>query len=140
MRLKALVAGLACLAVPMTALAGNTPSPEGANAYIISPRDGATVSSPVLVQLGLKGMGIAPALVEWPNTGHHHILINVSEPPPLDQKIQKDDNHIHLGGGQTETLLELAPGTYTLRTVFGDHEHIPHNPPVMSNIVTITVQ
>ncbi len=140
MRLQALVTALAFLGIPVAASAGQTPSPEGAKSHIISPKDGATVRSPVVVQLGLKGMGVAPADVEWPDTGHHHILINISKLPDPDTKIPKDDQHIHRGGGQTEAVLDLAPGTYTLRSVLGDHRHLLHNPPVFSDLITITVE
>lgn len=117
-----------------------TPSPEGAEVYIISPKDGATVTSPVTVKFGLKGMGVAPAGVDKPNTGHHHLLIDVSRPPALDEPIPADANHKHFGGGQTEATIELSPGTHTLQLVMGDKAHIPLDPPVMSEKITITVE
>ena len=121
------------------ALAG-TPSPEGAEVYIISPADGAVVSSPVTVKFGLKGMGVAPSGVDHANTGHHHLLIDVSELPDLDKPIPSDAQHIHFGGGQTETTIDLAPGKHTLQLLLGDKAHIPHNPPVISKKITITVK
>lgn len=117
-----------------------TPAPEGAAAYIISPADGAVVTSPVTVRFGLSGMGVAPAGVENPKAGHHHLLIDVEELPGLDAPIPADDNHVHFGGGQTQTTIELAPGEHTLRLLLGDFTHIPHDPPVMSETVTITVK
>jgi hypothetical protein len=96
-----------------TALAGETPAPEGARLYFIAPLDGATVSSPVTVVFGLKGMGVAPAGVEKEMTGHHHLLIDTDElsGAALNEPIPADDHHRHFGGGQTETTIELAPGT-----------------------------
>ena len=120
--------------------ADRTPSPEGATVYIISPADGATVANPVTVRFGLKGMGVAPAGIEKENTGHHHLLIDVAELPPLDEPIPADDNHKHFGGGQTEVTLELPVGSHTLQLLLGDLNHIPHDPPVVSEKVTITVQ
>ncbi len=122
--------------------AGETPAPDGATAYIISPLDGETVSGPVTVRFGLSGMGVAPAGVAKDKTGHHHLLINTPmlEGEDLDFSIPADDAHIHFGGGQTETQLELAPGTHTLQLLLGDENHVPHNPPVASEIVTITVE
>lgn len=113
------------------------PSPAGAKAYIISPTDGATVSSPVTVRFGLSGMGVSPAGIPKANTGHHHLLVNkdnvdLSKPLGADVK--------HFGGGQTETALELPVGTHTLQLVLGDFAHIPHDPPVMSEKITITVK
>lgn len=122
------------------ALAGPTPAPEGAKAYIISPENGATVSSPVVVRFGLEGMGVAPAGVQHANTGHHHLLVDVKSLPDMDKPVPADKSHIHFGGGQTEISLELEPGTHTLQLLLGDHFHIPHNPPVKSEVVTITVE
>lgn len=115
-----------------------TASPEGSKAYIVSPVDGATVSSPVRVVFGLQGMGVAPAGLPANNTGHHHLLVDVEQLPNLDMPLGSDV--IHFGGGQTETTLELAPGVHTLQLILGDHFHIPHNPPVTSEKITITVQ
>ena len=133
------LAALLVAALPAIA-ADRTPSPPGAAVYIISPADGATVSSPVTVQFGLKGMGVAPAGIEKDKTGHHHLLIDVAELPPLDEPIPADANHKHFGGGQTEVTLELPPGSHTLQLRLGDQNHIPHEPPVLSEKITITVQ
>jgi hypothetical protein len=116
-----------------------TPSPPGAEAYIVSPKDGAKVHGPVLVQFGLKGMGIAPAGVKMENTGHHHLLIDTEAPSDLGAPLPATDKIVHFGKGQTETTLHLAPGKHTLQLLLGDLNHVPHNPPVMSKKVTITV-
>lgn len=129
----------AALALTGPALAGETMAPEGAKAYILMPADGAVVSSPVTVIFGLSGMGVAPAGVEKDKTGHHHLLID-TEPPAMDEPIPSDDNHKHFGGGQTEVTLDLAPGEHTLQLLLGDQNHIPHDPPVMSKKVTVTVK
>jgi hypothetical protein len=132
---------LLALTAATPALASDrTPSPEGAAVYIISPENGATVASPVTVRFSLTGMGVAPAGVEKEKTAHHHLLIDVAELPPLDEPIPADDNHKHFGGGQMEVTLELPPGAHTLQLLLGDLNHIPHDPPVMSEIITITVQ
>jgi len=120
--------------------AERTPAPEGAMSYIISPADGDTVTSPVRVLFGLRGMGVAPAGVEVPDTGHHHLLINVApDGIDLSQGLPTDDRHRHFGAGQTEALIELPPGTHTLMLLLADHFHVPHDPPVMSAPITITV-
>lgn len=116
-----------------------TPSPSSAEVYFLSPEDGASVSSPVLVRFGLRGMGVAPAGIEAPNTGHHHLLINVDEPPPLGLPLAATDQVRHFGLGQTEAELELEPGEYRLQLVLGDARHVPHDPPVRSATITITV-
>ena len=115
-------------------------SPEGASVYIISPADGEVVSSPVIVKFGLQGMGVAPAGIAYPNSGHHHLLVNAAELPAMNMPIPSDDVHRHFGKGQTETKLDLAPGTYTLQMLLGDQNHVPHNPPVMSEKITIVVK
>lgn len=134
------------MAVAAPAFAGETPSPEGAVVYFANLEDGATLSSPVTVVFGLSGMGVAPAGVEIENTGHHHLLLNRApfgdaeeDADSTEYGIPADENHIHFGKGQTETTLELPKGTHTLQLVLGDAFHVPHNPPVMSNAITITV-
>ena len=112
---------------------------SAAEAYFISPMNGAHVSSPVNVSFGLRGMGVAPAGVEVPNTGHHHLLVNADPLPDLTQALPSSDQVRHFGKGQTEAALDLAPGRYTLQLVLGDHLHVPHDPPVMSGTITITV-
>ena len=121
------------------AWAGETPAPEGAQVYFVSPQNGETLSNPVKVVFGLKGMGVAPAGVEKEKTGHHHLLINTGM-PSLEEPIPSDDQHRHFGGGQTEVELELPAGQHTLQLLLGDWTHIPHNPPVASEKITITVQ
>ena len=117
-----------------------TASPPGAEVYIISPRNGATVHSPVHVQFGLKGMGVAPAGVKFENTGHHHLLIDTDAPTDLSAPLPATDKIVHFGKGQTETTLTtLTPGKHTLQLLLGDQNHVPHNPPVISRKITITV-
>jgi hypothetical protein len=137
--MKKLLALFAIASIAVAAIAEPTPAPEGAKVYIIAPADGAEVSSPVTVQFGLAGMGVAPAGTHAPNTGHHHLIVD-SELPPLDRPVPKDERHIHFGGGQTEVTLDLPPGEHTLQLLMGDHLHVPHNPPVVSERITITVK
>jgi hypothetical protein len=137
----AIFATLVALTLPIAALAdsGRTPSPAGAKVFIIEPKDGATVSSPVTIKFGIEGMDIAPAGSETPNSGHHHLLIDAPV-PDVGEAIPKGDNHIHYGKGQTEASVELKPGKHTLQLLLGDKNHIPHEPPVPSDVVTITVE
>ena len=121
------------------AVLASTPSPQGARAYIISPVDGETVSTPVKIQFGLQGMGVAPAGVDKAKTGHHHLLID-TDAPIMDKPIPKDDKHKHFGGGQTEVVLNLKPGRHTLQLLLGDKGHMPHSPAVMSEKITIIVK
>ena len=129
------------------ALAGETPSAPDAKVYFVNLKDGDVVKSPVTVIFGLSGMGVAPAGIEKENTGHHHLFVNR---PPLGEgedgadeliyNIPADENHIHFGGGQTETSLDLPAGSHTLQMVLGDMNHIPHDKPVVSEVITITVE
>ncbi len=114
-------------------------APEGAKVYFIAPQDGATVSNPVTVKFGLKGMGVAPSGIFKENTGHHHLLIDVDKLPALDAPIPKDDKHVHFGGGQTETTVTLSPGQHSLQLLLADLAHVPHDPPVISKKITITI-
>ena len=116
-----------------------TPSVPGASVYLIWPRDGDTLSSPFTVRFGLKGMGVAPAGVTAPETGHHHLIVDAPT-PALDTVLPNDAHHQHFGKGQTEVTLELPPGKHTLQLVFADHIHLPHQPPLVSERITITVK
>ena len=144
-----LIAALGWAAMPLAvAQASATPdtsalmseSPEGAEVYFISPTHGQTVTSPISVRFGLSNMGVAPAGVDFPNSGHHHLLINVDELPDLTLPVPTDEQHVHFGLGQTETEVALPKGQHTLRLLLGNHLHIPHDPPVMSEVITITVE
>ena len=116
-----------------------TASPPGATVFIISPVNGATLTSPVEVKFGISGMAVAPAGDYSENTGHHHLLVD-TELEDMNLPVPTSDNHIHFGKGQTETTVTLEPGQHTLQLVLGDGNHIPHDPPVMSERITITVE
>ncbi len=139
--LSGLAAALALLfaATALHADLPRTPSAAGAVLYFITPKNGETVTGKVTVRFGLTGMGVAPAGTAAPATGHHHLIVD-SPLPALNLPIPKDDKHLHFGGGQTETTLELAPGEHTLQLVLGDANHIPHDPPVVSEQIRVTVK
>ena len=129
---------LTLMFIPLLINAGETPSPEGAKAYFIDLKDGDNVKSPLLVRFGLtEQMGIAPALADWPDTGHFHLIID-SKPPNPNRPIS--NRHLHLHKGQTEAIVELKQGQHTLQIVMGDYSHIPHDPPVMSEQITVNVE
>jgi hypothetical protein len=113
-------------------------SPPGARVYIISPLNGAYMPNTFTVRFGLEKMGVAPAGLDKLNTGHHHLLIDAPL-PPLDKPIPNDENHLHFGGGQTETNLTLPTGRHTLQLLLGDISHLPHQPPVYSDPIVIYV-
>lgn len=141
--MKNLLVGAAfVLASVVGVQAGETPSAPNAKVYFVNLKDGDVVTSPVFMQFGLSGMGISPAGVEGPeNTGHHHLIIDEAiEGEELDYAIDSDEQHRHFGGGQTEASIELKPGKHVLQLVLGDWSHVPHNPPVMSERITITVK
>ena len=129
---------LALISFPLLLIAGETPSPTGAKAYFIDIQDGDNVMSPLLIRFGLtEQMGIAPALADWPDTGHFHLIID-SEPPNPDRPIS--NKHLHLHKGQTEAIVNLKQGRHTLQIVMGDYSHIPHDHPVMSEQISINVE
>ncbi len=130
----------AALAASVAADTMRSPSPEGADVYFITPRDGDAVTSPFTVRFGLKGMGVAPAGVDKPATGHHHLLIDMDQPVNVNQPLPANDHVQHFGGGQTETEVSLPPGKHTLQLVLGNYLHIPHDPPVESKVITVTVK
>jgi Domain of unknown function (DUF4399) len=140
---RILMAVLAAIAIgaaaTSVAIADPKPMPKDAYVYIIWPPDGAVIRGGKLwVRMGLSGAGIAPAAVDVPNTGHHHLLID-TDLPPLDQPIPNDKNHLHFGGGQTEAHIELPPGRHTLQLLLGDSHHVPTDPPLYSKKITVIV-
>ena len=140
MNKRSIGAALCALALTAAPVFAQSPNTDTTRVYFISPQDGETVSSPVTVRFGLSGMGVAPAGMPKDKTGHHHLLIDVNELPDLSMPLPSDENHRHFGGGQTEVTLELAPGKHTLQLLLGDLAHVPHDPPVMSEKITIEVK
>lgn len=140
--LALLLSGPAFPVLAQTAAAppARTPAPKDAYVYIGWPQNGAVVGpTHIKVWFGTRNLGVAPAGVTKANTGHHHLLIDTPL-PPLDQPIPNDKNHLHFGLGQTETFIDLPPGRHTLQLLMGDADHVPHDPPVMSRQITITVR
>jgi hypothetical protein len=124
-----------CFFILSTSLLSNEPY-----VYIIEPEDGSEVINPVRVVFGLSGMGVAPAGVDKPGTGHHHLLIDLKQLPDLTKSIPTDENHLHFGGGQTETTLNLEPGNHDLQLILGNWFHVPHSIPLISKKITIEVK
>ncbi len=123
---------------PVTVEKTRTPAPAGASVFLIEPADGATVARKVTVKFGLSGMELSPAGTSKPNSGHHHLLIDAPL-PAFDREIPSDLNHVHFGRAQTETEVTLMPGDHTLQLLLGDHEHLPHDPPIFSKVIRIHV-
>ena len=123
---------------PPTQSNGPTPSPSGAAVYFVDVKNGDTLQTKTILHFGLKNMGVAPAGVVKPNSGHHHLLID-SDLPPLNRPIPNDPDHLHFGGGQTEAEVILPPGHHTLQLLFADKDHVPHSPPIMSDRIMVNV-
>ena len=127
-------------AAPAATRATRTPAPADAYVYIGWPNDGEVLRTRRFkVWFGTRNFGVAPAGVTKANTGHHHLLIDTAL-PPLDEPIPNDKSHPHFGAGQTETYIELPPGTHTLQLIMGDADHVPHDPPLISKKITVRVQ
>ncbi len=138
-------AALLLLAVVLTfpssaARAQNTPAPKDAVLYFVWPQDGATIKGAFWCRFGLRNMGVTHAGDTYPNSGHHHLLIDVAEPLDPKEPIAQDKAHLHFGAGQTEARIELPPGKHTLQLVLGDAKHYPFNPPIVSKKITIRVR
>ena len=115
-------------------------APDGARVFFITPADGDTVSNPVKIEFGIEGMSVVAAGVDETHSGHHHLIIDADLPENLGMPIPADDNYIHFGDASTSTEVTLEPGQHTLRLLLGDHLHIPHDPPVTSDVITIAVE
>jgi hypothetical protein len=132
-----------CLLAPLPGAADESltsPSPEGAEVYFIGLEDGAVVDSPFTVRFGLRRMGVTPAGHEAPNTGHHHLLIDLEDSPDMALPLPKSATVVHFGGGQTETVIDLPAGDHTLQLLLGNYLHVPHDPPVISERIRVTVR
>jgi hypothetical protein len=123
-----------------TALLQAAPAPENAQVYFIWPGDGSVVRGGFWVRMGLRNMGVAPKGTDIPNTGHHHILIDTELPENMKEPVPSDRNHLHFGAGETEARIELPPGRHTLQLLLADKDHVPHDPPVYSKKITVTVR
>ena len=137
-----LVPALAAFGLAQAQGLPRTARPADARVYFITPAKGQVVHGKLLVRFGLSGMGVSPAGVTGPGTegtGHHHLFVD-APPPAVDQVLPKDEHHLHFGKGQTETTLDLPRGKHTLQLVFGDANHVPHDPPLMSDRIEITVK
>jgi hypothetical protein len=131
----------AALTLPSAAALGQAKTaPKDALLYIVWPEDGTTVKGTFWCRFGLRNMGVAPAGLDFPNSGHHHLLIDTKEPINPNEPIPHDKKHLHFGGGETEALLDLPPGEHTLQLVLSDANHFSFNPPLISKKITITVK
>ena len=124
---------------PAPAAMPRSAAPPGAAVFFITPMNGATVTSPVTVKFGVSGVSVTAAGDMSANSGHHHLLVDTELADP-SVSVPKDAQHLHYGKGQTETSLELSPGTHSLQLVLGDGNHVPHDPPIMSSAISITVE
>lgn len=147
MKKIAFIAALLAASFSTTALSGETASHKDAKQYFVNLKDGDIVTSPLKIIFGLSGMGVAPATVDKENTGHHHLFIDrpalgegEDGADEFDANIIADEHNVHFGKGQTEVTIKLAPGKHTLQLVLGDKDHIPHNMPIFSEVITITVE
>ncbi len=139
---RAAVAGL-LMGASLLATADDLKSveaPAGAKVFIVSPKDGATVDKTFTVKFGIEGMALKPAGDATPNTGHHHLLVDLDQQPPFDQPLPVTDHILHFGKAQTETTLTLTPGKHTLQLLLGDRFHVPFKPAVESKKITVTVK
>jgi hypothetical protein len=130
----------ALLLLSSAAYAQGKPAPKDVMLYFISPRDGATIRGGFWCRFGLRNMGVTHAGDSFQNSGHHHLLIDVSEPIDPKEPIPQDKSHLHFGAGQTEARIELPPGKHTLQLVLGDANHYPFNPPVVSSRITVRIR
>lgn len=88
--------------------------------------DGQSIETPFVAKFGLSRYGLAPIVKPVAGTGHHHLLVNRELPLDFKQPLPFNEQYIHFGKGQMETVLNFPPGEYTLRLLLADDKHIPH--------------
>lgn len=141
MKVARLIALFVLLICPsFAANAQGKPAPKDAVLYFVWPQDGATIKGAFWCRFGLRNMGVTHAGDDFQNSGHHHLLIDVSEPLDANEPILQDKSHLHFGAGQTEARIELPPGKHTLQLVLGDAKHYPFNPPIVSQKINIRIK
>ena len=134
-------AALAGLLMGVSVLASAaTPAPKGAEVSIVSPKDDATVPQTFVVKFAVENIALAPAGDATKNTGHHHLLIDVDKLPAAGQPIPNDAHHLHFGKAQTPAEGKLPPGKHTLQLELGDSGHMPFDPPIVSEKITVNVK
>jgi hypothetical protein len=138
LRLIALSVALALLS--FAACAQGKPAPKDALLYFVWPQNNTVIKGAFWCRFGLRNMGVTHAGDTYPNSGHHHLLVDVNEPLNPNEPIPQDKAHLHFGAGQTETRIELPPGQHTLQLVLGDAAHYPFNPPVVSEKITVRIR
>ena len=129
-----------CLQLEAVAESGSrSPSAPGASVGFSNLADGDAVAPDFVVRFEISGMGVAPAGSAIENTGHFHLLIDLEEMPDFNQPLPANEHIRHYGKGQTQAPLDLAEGPHRLQLLLADHAHIPHEPPVMSEVITVVV-
>lgn len=114
-------------------------APSNAKVFFLKPSASETISGPVKVEFGVDNIEIVPSGQDTPLSGHHHIIIN-ADLPNMDLPIPADENYVHFGDGSSKTTLNLEKGEHTLQLILGDYLHIPHDPPIYSEKITIIVE
>lgn len=137
---KSLILLLGAVLLASMPVLARTPAPQNAQVYFIWPNEGMAVGQAFWLRMGLRNMGVAPKGTDIANTGHHHVLIDVDLPANMNEPIASDRQHLHFGAGETEARIELPPGRHTLQLLLGDKDHIPHDPPIYSKKITVTVK
>lgn len=137
---KSLILLLGAVLLASMPVLARTPAPQNAQVYFIWPGEGMAVGQAFWLRMGLRNMGVAPKGTDIASTGHHHVLIDVDLPANMNEPIASDRQHLHFGAGETEARIELPPGRHTLQLLLGDKDHIPHDPPIYSKKITVTVK
>ena len=114
-------------------------APSNAKVFFLKPTAGESISGPVDVEFGVDNIEIVPSGQDTPLSGHHHIIIN-ADLPNMDLPIPANENYVHFGDGSSKTTLNLEKGEHTLQLILGDYLHIPHEPPIYSDKITIFVK
>jgi hypothetical protein len=112
--------------------------PKDSGVYFVNLKNGDTVQSPVIVQMGVKGKTVEPAGALNAGKGHHHLIIDGSY-IEKGQMVAKDSTHLHFGKGQTVDTLKLSPGTHSLTLQFADGTHMSYGKD-WSSTITIMVK
>lgn len=98
---------------------------DGNGVSFLNIQDGATLTSPFVLEMGVSGMQAEPKGAPREGYGHHHLLINDTF-VPAGIVIVADETHIHYGGGQINDSVYLNPGTYQLTLQFADGMHVSY--------------
>jgi len=96
--------------------------------FFVSPKNGASVKSPVHLEFGIENYKISPVpdgtvTTARPGVGHFHLGIDVGCVKTGETIVKGTPSWVHFGKGDTKFDTQLTPGKHKLALQLGDDLH-----------------